>query len=36
MSEHLPLIPDESGKNRELHVYVATLQTAFLVVSKAA
>ncbi len=36
VAEHLPLISDEPGSNRELHVDVATLQTAFSVVSKAA
>ena len=36
VAEHLPLISDESGGIRELHVDVTTLQTAFLAVSKAA
>jgi putative zinc finger/helix-turn-helix YgiT family protein len=36
IAEHLPKISDESGKVWELHVDVATLQTTFLAVSKAA
>lgn len=36
VAEHLPQISDESGKDRELHVDVETLQTAFLSVSRAA
>lgn len=36
VAEHLPLILDEPGNDWELHVDVATLQTAFLSVSKAA
>ena len=36
IAEHLPEISDESGKVWELHVDVATLQTTFLSVSRAA
>jgi putative zinc finger/helix-turn-helix YgiT family protein len=36
VAEHLPQISDESGKVWELHVDVATLQTTFLSVSRAA
>ena len=36
IAEHLPRISDESGKAWELHVNVATLQTAFVSVSRAA
>ena len=36
IAEHLPLISDESGTSRELHVDVVTLQTAFVSVLKAA
>jgi putative zinc finger/helix-turn-helix YgiT family protein len=36
VAEHLPQISDESGKDWELHVDVATLQTTFLSVSRAA
>lgn len=36
VAEHLPQISDESGKVWELHVDVATLQTTFLCVSRAA
>jgi putative zinc finger/helix-turn-helix YgiT family protein len=36
IAEHLPQISDESGKVWELHVDVATLQTTFLSVSRAA
>src|SRR5258708_25492655 len=36
VAEHLPQISDESGKVWELHVNVATLQTSFVSVSKAA
>ena len=36
VAEHLPRILDESGSGWELHVDVATLQTTFVPVSKAA
>ena len=36
VAEHLPQISDESGKIWELHVHVATLQTTFVSVSRAA
>ena len=36
VAEHLPRISDESGRVWELHVDVATLQTTFLSVSRAA
>ncbi len=36
VAEHLPRISDESGKELELHVNVATLHTAFLPVLRAA
>ncbi len=36
VAEHLPQIKDESGQVWELHVDVATLQTTFLAVSRAA
>ncbi|MCC6367054.1 MAG: hypothetical protein IT165_26335 [Bryobacterales bacterium] len=36
IAEHLPSITDDLGKNWELHVDVATLQTSFVSVSRAA
>lgn len=36
VAEHLPQISDESGRGWELHVDVATLQTTFLAVARAA